>query len=62
MKCQACKQEMIITGNKFSSAVDSTDVYVQLETSCRNPNCSEYAGIDLKNPKKSKHEKKVKVN
>ena len=62
MKCQACKQDMMIVGNKFTSAAGSTDVFAQLQTACRNPKCTEFAGNDLQKPKKSKKEKKVKVN
>jgi len=64
MKCKACKKEMFISGQEFSSPIDSTEVHVRLVMVCTNPNCSEFAGNDLKNPKldKVKKEKKVKVN
>jgi len=64
MKCQACKKEMFISGQEFSSPIDSTDVHVQLVMVCSNPDCIEFAGNDLKNPRqdKTKKEKKVKVN
>jgi hypothetical protein len=53
MKCQACKQDMIIIGNKIASDEGTTEVYSQMEFGCRNPKCVEYTGTDLKNPKKS---------
>jgi hypothetical protein len=64
MKCQACKKEMFISGQEFTSPIDTTDVHCQLVLVCTNPNCTEFGGNDLKNPNKgkAKREKKVKIN
>jgi len=55
---------MFISGQEFSSPKESTDVHVQLVMVCTNPDCTEFAGNDLKNPKqdKTKKEPKVKIN
>jgi len=53
---------MIIINNALTSEAGSTDVYSQIETTCRNPKCIEFGGNNLKKPKKSMKEKKVKVN
>lgn len=31
---------MQIVGNKFTSEIDSTDVYAEQELECKNPNCT----------------------
>jgi hypothetical protein len=55
---------MIIAGQKFASPKDTDKITVQLMFVCRNPDCTEFAGNDLKNPKadKVKFGNKNKVN
>lgn len=52
---------MFISDSKFTSELDSTDVYVTQQFVCSNAKCPDYAGKDMKKPKKYK-KIKDKVN
>ena len=62
MKCQACKQDMMVIGNVFSSPKTSEEVSVQLQYGCRNPKCTEFAGNKQEKTDKIKLDSKKKVN
>jgi hypothetical protein len=49
--CLVCSNELKIAGNKLESEIGLTDVYSVLKMVCDNPNCGNYCGRDLNNPK-----------
>jgi len=61
MKCEFCDGNLYIGKSELTTAVDSLDIYSEVELVCTNANCSNYGGLDLKKPKKSK-KLKSKVN
>lgn len=62
MECPSCKNQLMVAGSKYSSSLDSTDVFSELVLVCINPKCANYAGADLNKPKKIATTVKNKVN
>lgn len=51
MLCPKCVQSLRIASGKFTSEEGSTDVYSEQTLVCVNPDCDNYSGTDLSNPK-----------
>jgi hypothetical protein len=52
---------MMISNSKLTSDVGTTDVYSEIELVCTNAKCPNFAGNDMKKPKKV-HKEKLKAN
>ena len=52
VKCQECKQPLMVADSKYESEQGSTEVYNVLTMVCVNPKCSGYCGADLNEPRK----------
>lgn len=54
MKCEQCGHDMMVIDTKFTSELDTTDVFVHQDMACTNSKCALYAGQDLKKAKNKK--------
>lgn len=55
-KCPLCSNDLFIAGSKFDAKNDNlpiipTKIFSVLTMVCINPNCPNFAGSDLNNPK-----------
>lgn len=51
MECPQCKGELFICNGKFTTELDTLDIYHEVSLVCTNPKCISYCGTDTANPK-----------
>lgn len=49
--CPACGAVLQIAKSRYKSDKDTTDVYLEMDLVCPNPNCDNFAGNDWSTPK-----------
>ena len=52
MECNKCKKPLMVSNSKYTTEVDSIEIYSELTLVCINPKCDSYCGVDLNNPLK----------
>jgi hypothetical protein len=62
MECKLCKENLMVSENKFESDINTTEVYSVMKLVCTNPKCDGYCGTDLNKPIKVAETVRNKVN